>query len=218
MSLSGLERLAPLTGVAFVVLVVVGGLVQGDSPDFLDDSETIASYYTDDSGQIMASSYLTMLAIPFLIWFVGTLRSRLRAVEVEGRLAGIAFAGGIAGATLLLASAITNAAAALRADEDAGIDPATATTLFDLSGALFGFSGLAFAALVGASAVVALRFGGPLPRWLAWVSLALLIGLLTPYAWIFVLLTGIWILVVAVLLYTRPPSPAAGGPGIASPG
>jgi hypothetical protein len=52
------------------------------------------------------------------------------------------------------------------------------------------------------TAVVSFRTG-VLPRWLAWVSGVVALGLLTPISYIFLGVALIWLVVVSILFYVR---------------
>jgi hypothetical protein len=211
------DRLAPLSGIVFVVLTVVGFVVgQSNSPDdFPGEVGEIVEYYVDDPGKILIGSWIGIVGTFFLIWFVGAVYSRLRAAEGrEGRVAAVALGGGLAAAAISLAVDAVNAAAAFRADEDDRIDPGQAAAMYDLQGALVGIAlPVGIAALTGAIAVLALRVG-VLPRWFGVASAVLAIGLLiAPIAWFLVLVSMLWIVALSILLYVRTPvEPAAATP------
>ena len=80
--------------------------------------------------------------------------------------------------------------------------------------AFFGGVELFAIPLTAATALVILRYGA-LPRWFAWVSLALaLILVIFPIGWLGVIVgLPLWTLVASVLLYLRPAGePAPAGP------
>lgn len=219
MPMSRWERLAPLTGIVFLVLGLVANLViyPGSAPDFVDEPSKIVAFYEDDTSAIMTTDVINLISAFFLLWFLGSLRSALRRAEGgDGRVSAIAFAGGTAGVALLLASASADLVAALRADDQDRIDPAVATALWDLSSILFGAASLmAFAVLLVATAVVTLRTRA-LPVWLGWGSLVIGIGLAIPPISFFVFFAFLlWVLVTSIVLYlagakTRPSAPAGG--------
>jgi membrane-bound ClpP family serine protease len=69
--------------------------------------------------------------------------------------------------------------------------------------------------LVLATSLITLR-GTLLPRWLGWVGIVLFVVSFTPVGFVAFGLSGIWIIVVSILLYLREetgaPAPAAAGP------
>ena len=215
MALSGFERFAPLSGIAFVVLTIVGIVIAwSDSPEeFPGKVPDIVAYFTEHSGKIVTGAWIGLLGAFFLFWFAGSLRARLRTSEgAEGRLSSVAFGGGVAAATILTVMNAAYAIAALRVEEYDEIAPDTATALYDLANGLLGAAlPVALAVLVGATGVLALRTG-VLPRWLGILSLLIMVGLLIlPIAWILNLVALIWVLIVSVLLFLRPGVDATGG-------
>lgn len=171
------HRNGALAGVAFTLLGVGGAASGPTEPSFAGAPKEIAAFYADHVDAIMASSSLYLVGGIFLLWFVATLRTVLGAETTAGN---VAFAGGVAGASLCLAAAAANTMGALRVDEAGAIDPATATALFDLSSVLFGLAApMAFAATTLAVAVAALR-SDALPSWLGAVSVPLGVALAVP--------------------------------------
>jgi hypothetical protein len=218
MEASRRDRLAPLTGVVFVVLLVTSIVVgsSGSPEDFPGKVDEIVEYYEDHHGSVLISGTIGTIAAFFFLLFAGTLRARLAAAEGgDLRLASTAFAGAIAVATVGLAIDAVNLAAGLRAEEDDKIAPAEATALFDLQGALVGAAlPVALAVMIAATGALALR-AVLLPRWFGFVSLVLAIGLLIIVIAFFILpLALLWVVVVSVLLIRAP---AAAEPAATTP-
>ena len=212
MTESRFERFAPLAGVVFYVLVLLGVATQPDEPEFVDEPAKLVEYYRGEDDGILVSNSLFLLSVPFLLWFVGSLRHALRSVEgSEGRIAGVALAAGAAGSARMLAGASADIVGALRVQERDAIDPAVATVLNDLANVLFGLAApMAFAALVFATALLGFRRGA-VPVWLAVVSVILGIALLIPpINWASMIIFVFWVPVVAVLLYLRGAPRGAG--------
>ena len=207
----GWERPAALTGVAFVALAVASAAVVGDSPDFLAQPPELAQFFTDKTDQLLLSAVLGLIATFFLLWFVGTLASRLARFEGARRLAGIALAGGTAAAALSLAGHSAQLVAALRADERGTIDPQVATVLFDLTNIFIEAAApIGFAVLLAASAVAGLR-AGALPKWLCWLGAIIALALaITPIAFLALLAFAIWVLLASVTLFAASPAGADG--------
>jgi hypothetical protein len=199
---SRLERLAPLTGLIFVVLLITGTVLINNY-DFLPTGEELKSFYEDNSFIVWGGHYLVMLSAVFFIWFTGSLRSVLRTAEGgTGRLSAVAFGGGVAVGIVLFIAHGAGMAAASRGGADSGIPVETAIALFDFSGVLMGsVLPMGYAVLLGATAVISFRTG-LFARWLSWVTGVLAVLLLIPEINVF--LGGIallWVLVMSIVLY-----------------
>jgi hypothetical protein len=163
----------------------------------------MARYFEDNAGRVQVGAYLGALSAVFLVWFSGSVRSHLRPAEGgTGRLSAVAFGGGVAGAVVTAAAfSILSVAGARGGAGDA--TPQTAMVLYDLYGSLVGIAApIALAALVGAAALVGLRTGA-LAGWLAWSGAVLAIGLVSPFSYIFVGISLLWIVALSVVLSVR---------------
>lgn len=206
MTTSRMEQFAPLTGLGFTVLGLAATATAGRDPGFAPKADKVVAYFTDHKDAVLASRTMYLLSAVLLLWFISTLRSRLAAAEGGGgRLANVAFAGGVAGTALALASASAAAMGALRVGEQHIIDPQVATTLWDLNIILFSLAApVAFAALALAASIVSIRTA-VLPRWLGWITLALAITLMIPpINHISVIVFTFWVGLTGVVLTALP--------------
>jgi hypothetical protein len=108
-----LERLAPLTGVLFTVLAVVGILVGGDVPDTDASAAEILDHY-EDEGPVFVGVIALLLAGVALLFFAGALRRHFAAVGPDW-LAALVFGGAVvlaAGLGIFLSSQVALADAA----------------------------------------------------------------------------------------------------------
>jgi hypothetical protein len=196
-----LSRLAPLTGVVFAVLVIVGVFAGGgETPDANARPAKVISYYAANRSEIETSSVIFAIAFLILVLFAGSLRSYLRRTAAAEGLAAIV----LAGAVLMAAGAlITSAAEYGLAHNLSGLTPATAQTMNLISSELFlPLIGGAF--LFAIAAGLAILHGARLPNWLGWVAIVLGIAALIPPA-SFPGLIGfvIWSIIVSILMYRR---------------
>ena len=203
MNESRLERLAPLSGVVSVGLLVVGILLF-NYYTFLPSGDDLADFLNSNASLVSTGGYIGSLAAFFLIWFVGSLRSRLVQYEKgKGFLPTVAFSGGIAAALVLGISFIGIFAAGLRASGPGGITSIGAVSMYDfwtqLTGQLFA---IFMAAIISATAVVSLR-SGLFPAWFGWASIIVSVGLLSPFAYAMLAFAIIWLLVVSIWLYLK---------------
>jgi hypothetical protein len=218
-SRSTLERLAPLTGVAFVVLFIAAFVISGETPETDDPVGEVRDYWVDNDTENIWSAAFVLWGSVLAIWFAASLRTALRRSEGEpGRLSGLVFAGWTVFAVGALAFAGFGFAAADVADE-ADVADDVIQTLSILNSDFFPIltGGLAVAML--ASGIAVLRHGG-IPRWLGYFALLIGITAVTPIGFFSFLAAGVWVLIVSVLLYQRegvpiadataPPPPVAG--------
>ena len=215
--------MAPLLGIVFIVVVIVGFAVGGEPPDIDEGAAEAVEFYTDNEDEVIAGSLLQGIAAVLFVFFAGVLRSRLREAEdSRGTLSAIAFGGALIFAAGLAIDATINVAASEAVDE--GVDPITIHTLAALwqnDWVPFAVGLLTFMIATGFSIV---RFG-LLPKWLGWVAIALAIIAATPVAGVGFIGTGVFIIVISVLLARReragagpattaPPPPPAAPPAV----
>ncbi len=194
------ERYAPWTGVLGVVLWVVGFLILSPGSIAQDATpEQVLAHYQTNGGPSIAGSFIFMLGTLAFVWFLGSLVSSLRSAEgAAGRVASIAFGGGLAMAVCALLLPAGSMAVALGAGT---MSATSADALHHLPGVFFIGVELFAAVLVGATGLVALRTA-VLPRWFAWMSLLLaLLLLIPPVGWVAVLVgVPAWTLLASLLL------------------
>jgi hypothetical protein len=209
------DWLAALTGVGFLVLVIVGIAVGGgEPPDPSDDPvQEIITFYEDNTDSIWIGSLLQVWAGTFLIFFGGYLRKVLRAAEGEGHmLSAVTLAGAV---ILALAAAIDgtiNIALAEAVDSVEGLDPAAVQALSLLWSNDFLPFALGAQVFLLAAGLSVVRHGA-LPAWLGWVAIVLGVAAVTPVGFVAFLAGALWIGVVSVMLAMRARSvPAPPGP------
>jgi len=197
-----------LTGALFVVLVLVAFIpLGGDTPDGDASARKVVSFYSDnDTREIFAAVVLALSAVP-LLYFTAILRDRLRdALPDRSVIPAFALGGGVVAAGGFVTAATLHFALA---DYAGDIQPAAAQAINALDGDFFLPFTTGLAVLVLASSVGAIR-AGILPKWLGWVGVVLFVVFFTPAGFIAFGLTGIWIIVVSILLYLRgAPAPTA---------
>ena len=191
-------RRAPWTGIVAVVLFVLAFIIGGETPDFDASPKEILDTYGDDQTAQVITSILLLYGSVLLIFFAATLRSALRAAE---SLSTLVLAGGAVmalGITIFggLNFTLTDVA---NSDHLDGIDPGTLQALNSLNSDFF------FPLVLGTSVFLlssglAILSTPVLARWLGFVALALGILALTPIGFFAFLASGLWILVVAVML------------------
>ena len=98
------EWLAPLTGVAFVVVVIISFVLAGEPPDADEPAAEIVEHYVDNKDSIEVGAFLGALAGTLLVFFFAYVRKVLRAAEGEG---------GVLSAVVLIGAAIVALGAAI---------------------------------------------------------------------------------------------------------
>jgi hypothetical protein len=196
-------RLAPLTGVVFVALIVVGPIaLSGNTPGSDETGPKVIAFYKDHQHAQQVASLLGALGAIFLVFFAGALRTHFRNAGQEG-LAAVSFGGAI---MIAVGGSIFSATAFALADVPDKLDSSAAVALNVISNDFFfPFSvGLSIFML---SAAVAILRSRALPVWLGWV--ALLFGVVAASPVGFFAFFGVlaWVLVVAVLMYIRGGQP-----------
>lgn len=204
--------LAPLTGVAFVLLAVLAFIVSGETPDIDESPQKVLDFYVDnDTSQIWGAALLGWSTVA-LMFFLGVLRSTLRAAEgAIGRLSAVAFGGGI----VLIIGALSFAGFTFTLGDvaDDGLTPQAAQALNALNSDFFFPVAVGVATLMLATAIVSLG-SRALPAWLAWPALVIGIVAVTPLGFFAFLAFLLWTLVASIALWRAR---AAGEPATAPP-
>jgi len=191
------ERLAPLTGVIAVAIIVAVFAIGGETPEPEDRAVKVRAYYIKHHDKHAALAFILAIAIPFLLFFVSSLRRDLRRAGGTGQLANAAFAGGVLAAVGFGVLASVHLALAESAAHARTIT--TTQTLNVLDGNDFIPAAAGIAVLVFAAGASAIRHGG-LPKWLGWVGIVIGVVAFTPAGFFAFLAGGLWVLIVSVLL------------------
>jgi hypothetical protein len=172
-------RYGAATGILAVVLVAVGFLVfSTDIPDADASAQQWQSFFVDHQDRAQTGLTIAGIGLFFFIWFLGSLRDAIAAAEVgTGRLASIAYGGGLV-ATAALVAGITGYLAA--AFHPQGVDPGVTRALSDFGTLVAAPASAGFTALFAATAVAGYRHGA-LPAPVAGISALAAIGQLFAY-------------------------------------
>jgi hypothetical protein len=194
------NRLAPLSGVALVVVVIVTQVLLGSEPGSGASGAQFIDYYTKHRDAIRVSAYLTGLVLVLGVFFYGYLRDHLWRAERSECFGTIAFGGAI----LFAAGGAIGAGTQLAlADVPTTISSSTAQALGllqqDVTVALIAGGA---ATLLIASALAVIR-GRALPVWIGWLALVLGIASLAPVNNFGALFGSVWTLLVSVVLWRR---------------
>jgi hypothetical protein len=207
-----LERFAPLTGLGFVVLVLIAVIVGGETPSADDEIVKVVDYWNDNQDQAIAGSIIAAFSTVFLVWFAGVFRSVLAAAEgAPARLANTAFGGAILGAvgwSMLIGFSFA------AADTAGEVTPQVTQTLSVLQADFFFPLAIGFSVFLLASGLAIVRTG-VFPAWAGWIALLLGVVAVTPGGFFAILGMLAWIIAISLMLFVRgtPATPAtATGP------
>jgi hypothetical protein len=194
------EWLGPLTGVAFVVLVIISFIIVGEPPNADDPTEEIVNHYLDNKDSIQIGSFLGVIAGTLLVFFFGYVRKVLHAAEGDGgMLSLVAFAGAV---IIALAAAIDGTILFAIAEAADDIDATQVQTLQALWDNDFLPFALGAQVLWFATGISIVRHGA-LPKWLGWVAIVFGVASLTPVGFFAFLAGAVWIVVVSIMLARR---------------
>jgi hypothetical protein len=162
------ERLGALTGLAAVVLFIVGFVIVFPTPPAPDaPADEVRTFYVNHQDAIRAGVAILTAGLLAFIWFLGSLSSALRSAAGSPRLATVAFGGGIIGAGFFLVALGATATAAYRPEETL---PQIVRALNDLGVLIAAPAAAGFVALLAATGLVILR-SSALADWLGWISI-----------------------------------------------
>jgi hypothetical protein len=162
------ERYGALSGILFVILVIVSIAISGSVPMASDSATKIFKYFRDHQDSIEAAAFIGGLATVPVLWWAGSLWARMRRAENgQPRLALIAVLGLVfAGAGQLIASALT----ATIALERNTLSASAAKFFFVLSLAAGAAGTVGIAVLVLATSALVFRTR-VFPMWLGWLGI-----------------------------------------------
>jgi hypothetical protein len=195
-------RLAPLTGIVFVVLLFLAFVVvEGSTPEIDDSAQKITSFYHDDQGKHIAAIILVGVSAVFLALFAVSLREFLRASGESGFWPNLVLVGGTACVAGLLVAAGVHLALVEGGDKNLSPDAMVALNAIDADD-FFAFAPPWGIMMLGAGAAT-LKAGAALPRWMGWAAIVLFVVFYTPVGFAAFALTGVWIIIASILMYQR---------------
>jgi len=202
-----IERWAPIGGIVFVALMVVGSMLVSDVPAPDAPEQQISRYLADSANHMrnIIGAYLWAVGALTFLWFLVRLRNDLRRAEGgTGTLSNLTFGAGVAFAAVWMASAGAFASVAYAvALRDAPVtDPDLVRVLPPMGRLMLLWAGFAGLLLLLAAAVVILRTG-VLPRWLAWLGIVAAVALLFDLTYGQILPFWTWVFVASIVMLMR---------------
>jgi hypothetical protein len=194
-----LQRVAPLSGVLAVVLIVVGfGPVGGSTPGSNKSGAEVASFYSNHHSKQFAAAVVVAFGALFLAIFVASLWETLRAAGGGELWATLALIGGTVAVGGFFVAVAVHWALADGGDHHFSAQSMRAINGIDAND--FPAFALALGVMVLGAAGATLA-SGALPRWLGWAALVIGIISFTPAGFLGFALIGIWIIVASIVIW-----------------
>jgi hypothetical protein len=209
------QRHAPLSGIVFVILLILGFAVfGGDTPEIDDSGSKIVDYYADHQGSQIAAVILVALASLFLAIFVASLRDYVRGSGEASELwPNVVLVGGTVAVAGFLVAVGMHLALIDGGDKHISPDAMVALNALDNDN-FFAFATPLGIMLLGAAGAT-FRDAAAFPKWMAWAAIVLFVVFFTPAGFASFALTGIWIIIASIMMSRRIGAGAAGAAGTA---
>ena len=197
------RRLLPLSGIVFVVLLLVAVVgLGGDTTDSDASAAEVAALYSDQAGRQFFAAFVLAATAPFLVFFASALaaRSGLDGGHKHRPIwERVVTAGAAITAAAAVIAALIHFALADGADQEVSPIALQALNVLDANVWLPFNSGLGVMMLGAAGLLLTETV---LPRWLGWLALLLGVALFIPFAdFIALIVALLWIILVSVMLY-----------------
>lgn len=206
------SRWGALFGIAAAVLLVVAVLTSGSTPAGDDPDQDWLNYINDNSSLLLMRAYMLIASGLCLIAFYALgIRPRLAESDAIGRALAGAGAGFVTiAATCISAGGLMGAAVgAAQKFGDVPVDVGLARTLDNF---MYGFllvgGGLSMGAVMAVVAIQSWRQGA-FARWVAWASVAGVIGMAVAVIFLPFVLLPLWLIAVGVALFRSGDTPMA---------
>jgi len=192
-------RFAPLTGVVFVILVLISAFLPGDAPDSNATGAAVIAYAKSNQSRIDITAVVIAVSLLFGLLFYGELRRVLRQDPDNESLATVSFGGAVLFAA---AGGLSGGLSLALADVPSKLDPAAAQTLNILlrDVPMVMFSGIGILMVAAGLAIVRSRV---LAVWLGWAGIVLGLIAVLPLGFIALILGAVWTLVTSIVLTMR---------------
>jgi hypothetical protein len=194
------EWLVPLTGVAFVLVGIVGFLIGGEPKAADEPVNEVVDFYLDNKDSVQLGAVFGVAASALLIFFGAYLRKVLHAAGGEGEMLSLVSFIGLVLVGLGFAIDGTISFALAEAADD--IDPVAVQALQALWDNDFLPIMLGVLAFLWATGISVIR-SGALPKWMGWLMIVLGIAAVTPIGFVSFLGAAILVLVISILLSLR---------------
>ena len=203
-----MRRLAPLSGIVFVVLVIVAFVpLGGKTPGLGKTPAEIADFYSNHHSKESAAAFVLAIGAAFLAVFVASAWALIRD---EGQVWGSLFFGG---GMVAVAGFLVGAAMHLALADGAkhGLDPVALQALNAIDNDDFLPFGIGIAIMLLGAAGAMIPQRGAL-RWFGWVGLVLALASFTPAGFLGFAGAGLWIIAASIVLFMGSGKSASGSP------
>ena len=156
------EKRAVLGGVIFIILQVIGTILQGTPPMKDDTNAEVLGWFTDKESGIRTAAFLGAISLIAISFWFGSLWRRMAKAEANNhRLSIVSLVGFVASGAMFAAATAVLSSVALRVGE---VGEAEARFFYTLFTVLLSFSGPFIATHLAATNLLALRTNF-LPKW-----------------------------------------------------
>lgn len=194
------ERLLPLTGVLFILLLIASFAVAGEPPDADEDVQEIVEHYVDNETGIWIGAGLFGAAALSLLVFASYLRNLFSdAAAGRGLLPGLVLVGA---SIVVVGGAIDTTIQVALVEAADEIEPDAVQALQALWDNDFVPIAVGIATMLLSIGVLTVQTGA-LPKWIGWIALALLVIGFTPIGFVAFPGMGVLILIISILLAVR---------------
>jgi hypothetical protein len=204
-----LQRLAPLTGIPFAILLAFTFFGTQSSPNIHDTGVQVIHHYNQHKGSHLAGDICGGVAVVFFLFFISSLRSYFKDKPGADGLSMSALVGGI---FIGMGGAIFTSLYVALIDARHDITPQAAQALNVLSNDFFfpfEIGLIVFSLSIG----LAIIASGALPKWLGWVMVVIGVVAFTPVGFFGFMVVLLWSIIVAILIYRRTGLGASRAPG-----
>jgi hypothetical protein len=209
-----LRRWLGVTGLAFVLLFVVGSAVVPSTPTAHASVAKVVAFYHKHHGAFAVDAWIIELAVFVGVFFFWYLREYVGVTDAHRRLATVGFAGALLFATTGGIAAGINFALADAVNHASGSTIQTLNVLQNYLNVFLGGAGVAiFLTATGIVCIVSRA----LPRWLGWIAIVLaVVSLVIPFFG--PPAAGLWVLIASIVILVKArhgaatPDPVAAAP------
>jgi hypothetical protein len=203
-----ITRLLPLTGIAFVALVVLSIAIGGGSPDPAAPAEEVVSFYEDELTRQRLAAFPLAASMLFLLLFASSLAGFGWRGDPDARAAWrrILLGGSVSAAAMIAIG--VSMRFALASGADGGVTPEAMQALNVLDSHVVYALVASFGVMMLGAAGWLLGRGG-IHGWLGWIALALGVAVFIPFLGVLaLLLSAVWIVVASAALFAAVGRPA----------